>query len=222
LYFGQPAMAASEVGGFPAADAHAKPGGTARKRREQRKRADGRHVAWLISLQQARGSHHTAPARASGAMDDSLAARISSLEEAVASLVMVKKMGHEESGALYGATLVGEGTFEDDGPDPGSDARAEVVDEPMSSSADFAATPAVDKRQADSEVEREQRIELESDLLGLRMGQALLLKDAHDNVIMRDCADKFAADISVIEALLGRANPYDDGGTTVPYGSDIL
>jgi hypothetical protein len=216
-------MAALEVGSVAAADTHAKPGGTARKRREQRKRADGRHVAWLISLQQARASHHTAPARASGAVDGSLAARISALEEAVASLGKEKQMGHEDRGALYGATLVGEGTFEDDGPDLGVDARAEVDEVSMISSADFAATLAVNKRQAELEVEREQRFELESDLVGLRRGLAASLEHAHDNAIMRECADKFAADIRVIEALLGRANPYDDGGTTVvPYGSDIL
>jgi hypothetical protein len=121
-------MAALEVGSVAAADTRAKPGGTARKRREQRKRADGRHVAWLISLQQARASHHTAPARASGAVEGTLAARISSLEEAVASLLEGKQMGQEVRGMAHvSAALVGEGTFEDDGPNLGVDARSDVV-----------------------------------------------------------------------------------------------
>ena len=71
----------------PAADAHVKSGGTARRRRHQTRRADARHVDWLLSLQQARGAHHTAPMGGRGLAGGTLEARIDALEGALALLM---------------------------------------------------------------------------------------------------------------------------------------
>ena len=71
----------------PAADARVKAGGTARRRRHQTKRADARHVDWLLSLQQSKCAHHTAPLGQCGFVEGTLEARILALESALALLV---------------------------------------------------------------------------------------------------------------------------------------
>ena len=80
-------MVSSMDGCAAAADPHVKTGGTARRRRHQTKRADARHVDWLLSLQQSRGAHHTAPIGKRGLASDTLEGRIDALERALALLV---------------------------------------------------------------------------------------------------------------------------------------
>jgi hypothetical protein len=83
-------MATSEDGCACTADARVKAGGTARKRRLQTRRADARHVDWLLSLQQSRSAHHTAPVGKRRALDSTLEARIFALERALALLLAVE------------------------------------------------------------------------------------------------------------------------------------
>jgi hypothetical protein len=59
---------------------------TAKRRRVQRRRADARHVDWLLSLRQAQGSHHTAPGRCCQLLAD----RVRSLEDLIARFMASK------------------------------------------------------------------------------------------------------------------------------------
>ena len=63
--------------------------GAARKRRGQRRRADGRHLAWLVTGLQAVSAHHTRPHTSRDTSVDlqTLAARVDALEGQVAGLV---------------------------------------------------------------------------------------------------------------------------------------
>ena len=102
------ATAASYASGWPRASAGASHPlsssgitGAARRRRQQRQRADARHVQWLVSLLQAAGAHHTGASAVPGA---EVVAQIASLQHRLGELqeevTMLKAILYVEGGTI--------------------------------------------------------------------------------------------------------------------------